>query len=245
MLSSPIELSVILPAFNEQFDIRQNVRRVDQKLFALGVPYEIIIVNDGSEDRTLEFSLECKGPRIQVLSYERNVGKGFAVKQGMMHAQGQYRLFMDVDLSTSLDAIEVFYERMRLGQDDILIGDRTSAPKNHPDRRTFIRRLLSFMFIKCSCLCVGRRLNDFTCGFKMFNQRAVHILFPRQRTHQWTFDTELIAIAVLHGLKIGEIPVVWSPPAKSSTRTSEDMFTSLGELIQIRWNAWRGSYGPS
>ena len=242
MPGHPIELSVIMPAFNEGLEIHGSIRAVDQKLAAMNVPYEIIIVNDGSRDDTLAKAQTCACGHIKILSYGQRRGKGFAVRHGMIHAQGKYKLFMDVDLSTSLDAVDHFLPRMRDEKYDLLIGDRKSSPGNQGTKQPWHRRFLGDGFIKLSRLCVGRNIKDFTCGFKMFNAAAADILFSRQRTFNWAFDTELIYIALLHRLRIGEIPVVWNHHQGSAVRPIRDIFTSLTGLWTIKWHALKGAY---
>ncbi len=237
-----IELSVIIPAFNEEKEVRDSVRAVEQKCDAMRLNYEIILVNDGSIDGTLSRMQECAGGRIKVLSYEKNLGKGSAVRHGMLHAAGQYRLFMDVDLSTSLEAIDKFLEHMRHDAYDMIIGNRKSSPGDHTVKQPWVRRFLGNGFIILSRWCVGKKIKDFTCGFKMFNRRSADIIFNKQRILNWAFDTELIAIALIHDLRIGEIPVAWNHSPDSAVRPLRDIFTSLAGLLKIKWNILRGVY---
>ncbi len=237
-----IFLSVIIPAFNEEKGIRDNARAVEQKCDAMRLNYEIILVNDGSADGTLSRMQECAGSRIKVLSYERNRGKGAAVRHGMLHAAGKYKLFMDADLSTSLEAMDKFLEHMRRDGYDMIIGDRKSNPGDRTARQPWVRRFLGNGFIVLSRWCVGKKIKDFTCGFKMFNQRSTDIIFKKQRISNWAFDTELIAIALIHDLRIGEIPVAWNHSPDSAVRPLRDIFTSLAGLLKIKWNILRGIY---
>ncbi len=222
-----IELSVVIPAFNEEKAIRDNTRAVEQKCDAMRLNYEIILVNDGSVDGTLSRMQECACSRIKVLSYGTNRGKGFAVRHGMFHAVGKYRLFMDADLSTSLEAIDKFLEHIRHNAYDMIIGDRKSSPGDRTVQQPRHRRFLGDGFIALSCRCVGKKIKDFTCGFKMFNQKSADIIFKKQQILNWAFDTELIAIALIHDLRIGEIPVVWSHGRNSAVRPLRDIFNSL------------------
>ncbi|HLD87807.1 MAG TPA: dolichyl-phosphate beta-glucosyltransferase [Candidatus Omnitrophota bacterium] len=237
-----IFLSVIIPAFNEEKEVRDNTRAVEQKLDSLRLNYEIILVNDGSADGTLSRMQECAGSRIKVLSYEKNRGKGFAVRHGMLHAAGRYRLFMDADLSTSLEAMDKFLEHMRQDDYDMIIGDRKSKPGDHTVKQPWHRRFLGNGFIVLSRWCVEKKIRDFTCGFKMFNRRAADIIFKKQQILNWAFDTELIAIALIHDLRIGEIPVTWNHHHGSAVRPMRNIFTSLAGLLKIKWNILQGVY---
>ncbi len=241
MQPSP-ELSVIIPAYNEEQEIQASLTTIEAKLRGLGVSYEIIAVNDGSNDQTLAKMTALQGPSVVVLSYASNRGKGFAVKEGMLRARGRYRLFMDVDLSTSLDAIGEFLELMRGGDWDVLIGERKSRLLQQKVRQPWIRQFLGGGFIRLSCFCVGRRFRDFTCGFKMFEHTAAETIFTRQRVFDWSFDTELLAIAVEHKLRIAEVPVDWSHHSGSTVHTFKAVFTSLAGLLKIKTNSLKCLY---
>ncbi len=242
MSDHSIELSVIIPVFNEEAGILDNLRAVEKKLNAMGIVYEIIVVNDGSTDQTLSKVQTYSSDHTGVLSYEKNQGKGFAVRHGMLHAAGKYKIFMDADLSTSLEAFDLFLARMREDKYDMIIGDRKSNPDNQTVKQPFYRRFLGRGFTRLSCLCIGRDIKDFTCGFKIFNKKAVEIVFQRQKVYRWAFDTELIYIALLHGLRIDEVPVIWKHHHGSTIRPLRDTLTSLSGLIQIKFNAWKGQY---
>jgi dolichyl-phosphate beta-glucosyltransferase len=237
-----VELSVIIPVFNEELEIIKNLQTVEKKLRSMGISYEIIVVDDGSIDQTLNQVRSYPCREVTVLSYEKNQGKGFAVRHGMLRASGQYRLFMDIDLSTSLEAFDSFLNEMRKNTCDILIGDRKSNPDHQTVKQPFFRRFLGRGFTGLSCLCVGKNINDFTCGFKMFNKKSSDIIFHRQLIYRWAFDTELIYIALLHGLCIRELPVIWQHHGDSTVRPLRDVITSLSELIKIKFNAWKGLY---
>ena len=237
-----LELSVVLPVYNEEEEILPHLRIIEEKLLALGISYEIIVVNDGSKDSTLSQARAYASPHVKVLSYDKNQGKGFAVRNGMLQAAGQFSVFMDIDLSTSLDAFESFLKRMRETGCDIIIGDRKTSTGSQVVKQPFYRRLLGRGFTYLSCLCVGRYFKDFTCGFKMFNKKSIQIVFNRQKISGWAFDTELIHIACLHGLKIRQVPVSWKHHSASTVRPLKDVFTSLSGLIRIKINSWKGLY---
>ena len=233
---------MIIPAFNEEREILDSIRTVEKKLNTMGLPYELILVNDGSRDGTLAKMRECSCGHIKALSYDKNRGKGFAVRHGMIHAVGKYKLFMDVDLSTSLDAVDRFLTHMRNDEYDMIIGDRKSNPPGHVIEQPRHRRFLGNIFIQLSRLCVEKKIKDFTCGFKIFNQKSADAIFKRQRISNWAFDTELICIAIVHRLRIGEIPVVWRHHRGSNVHLIRDICTSLWGLLKIKWNLLRDVY---
>ena len=237
-----VELSVIVPAFNEEKEIHASLSAIEQALKGLGLSYEIIAVDDGSRDGTLAELRAAASGTVKIFSYLPNRGKGFAVRHGMLNSHGRYRLFMDVDLSTSLDAIAEFLQIMRAGNYDVLIAERKSRAQQQKIPQPWLRRFLGNGFIKLSSVCVGRDFKDFTCGFKMFNQKAVEALFPRQRVFDWSFDTELLAIALAQNLRVGEVAVDWSHHQESTVQPAKAIFTSLAGLTKIRWNMCRGLY---
>ncbi len=236
------ELSVILPAYNEGKVIEGNLNILIQKLDDLGLDYEIIIVNDGSKDDTLEKITSCKHPRVKILSYAANRGKGFAVRYGVNAAVGRYILFMDVDLSTDLGEINKFMLTMRPGFFDVIIGNRKIDLSFQLVQQPFYRRFLGGGFAQLSSLTIGHRFLDFTCGFKMFTSTAAKRIFSRQRIFNWAFDTELIYIALLQGFKIHEIPVIWRDQGDSKVRLGREILSSLVSLMQIRINGLKGVY---
>ena len=242
MVNQTVELSVVLPAYNEGKKISRNVGRLKQAMDAMKMNYEILIVNDGSTDNTLIEAKRCEYENIKVYSYERNSGKGYAVNFGMRQARGEYRLFMDVDLSTCLEEIGNFLNVTRQGQADILIGTRKSKRHLQKIRQPSYRIFLGEVFTWLAGLCTGYPLSDFTCGFKMYTKKAADIIFPRQKIFHWAFDAELICIASLHRLRIKEIPVLWNNDPDTKVRLLHDSLTSLFGLFKIRWNVLRGFY---
>jgi len=232
------ELSVIIPVYNEGKIIRRNLRMVDDYLQTLGLDYEIVIVNDGSSDNTWEHLTAMPGQHIRLISYAENKGKGFAVKCGMMAANGRYRLFMDMDLSTELTEIPKFLQCMRDGRCDICVGNRHSI-KLWAQKRPWHRALLGKIFAFLSSVSSGCPLEDFTCGFKIFTAEACEKVFVRQSIYNWAFDTELISIAHHLGLRIHQEPVAWHHHGNSKVHIGPAMVTSLMSLIKIRRSLWQ------
>ncbi len=236
------ELSIVVPAYNEGKVLATNIAVLRQKLDAIGVAYEILIVDDGSLDDTLTKANQCADERVRVISYPQNRGKGYAVREGMLGAVGKYTLFMDADLATSLDEIEKFLTIMRHYKFDVVIGTRRVDPSLQERKQPFYRRFFGRGFIWLSCVVVGKRLTDFTCGFKMYKKEAAEMIFAQQKVFNWAFDTELLFLAVRNNLSIHEVPVVWRHQKDSKVRVVREIFTSLTGLMQIPCNAMRGRY---
>lgn len=242
MPHNPIELSVVLPAFNEGPYIVESIQRLKSHLEKHSVSYQIIVVDDGSTDDTPAKAREYQSRRIEILSYRTNRGKGYAVRHGMLHAQGRYRLFMDVDLSTSLTAIDSFLSLMHKHPHDVVIGNRKTKESVQKIKQPFYRRFLGKGFTLLSRWLMGVRITDFTCGFKMFTATAAETIFRRQKIFDWAFDAELIYIARLHRLTIHEVPVTWQHHADSKVRILRDILRSLTSLARIRWYGMKGYY---
>jgi dolichyl-phosphate beta-glucosyltransferase len=239
-----VHLSVVIPVYNEGKIIRRNLETVHSYLQTLGFEYEIVVVNDGSSDDTLQQIAGMKDRHLCVISYAENKGKGFAVNRGMMAARGQYRLFMDMDLSTALTEIPQFLQCVRDGLCDICVGNRHSIGLSS-QKRPWHRALLGKIFSVLSSISSGCQLSDFTCGFKIFTAQACEKVFPRQHIYNWAFDTELIGIARRLGLRVHQMPVEWHHHDNSKVHIGPAMITSLVSLVKIgyfqrirHWSAW-------
>jgi len=234
-----VELSIIFPAYNEEPVIRQNLLQVKKKMDELHLNYEIIVVDDGSTDDTFQQAQWLEDVRLKVLASKPNRGKGYAIKLGMNKAQGAYRLFMDVDLSTSLDEIEPFLTVIRQGQSDLVIGYR-NLRQNQPWYREFLGK--GFTVLSRTLICCD--YHDFTCGFKMFTASAGEKIFSRQRIYDWAFDAEILYLAKRGRLKVRSLPVQWQHEGDSKVHLVRDIVNSLISLLKIRWYALRGYYRP-
>ncbi len=246
-MSQPIRdqtclLSVVLPAYNEGKKIQLHIPLLKAKLDSLGISYETIIVNDGSTDDTLSKAKPYESEHIRIFSYDQNKGKGFAVNFGMRQARGDYRIFMDADLSTSLDFIEPFLAVLKRDDVDMVIGTRKANISLQKRKQPAYRRFLGNLYTHISGVMIGRFLTDFTCGFKMYTRQSADIIFSRQRINNWAFDSELICIAAQHGLRIKEVPVIWSNDPDTKVRLWRDSITSFFALFMIRINAVLGRY---
>ena len=235
-------LSVIVPIHNEAPIISDTIGILTGKLDDCGENYEVILVDDGSTDGTLQIIRRHESMRVKLLHDQKNYGKGYAVKRGMIAARGAYRIFIDADLSTSLQAFDEFLGVAREGTCDILIGSRKRDHAAIKIRQPPVRIFLGKGFMGLSRIVTGLDFSDFTCGFKLFTQRAAEIIFPRQTVRDWAFDTELLLIAQLHDLKVGEIPVTWRHRYQSRVRLIKDILSCAWSLFKIRMNLVRGVY---
>ena len=221
-----MKLSIIIPCYNESKDIADNVLTVKKYLDDKQINHELILVNDGSKDNTKEVIESI--PDVIPLSYEPNRGKGGAVKEGILHAAGDYVLFMDADLSTDISAIEQVVEQAPTC--DLLIGSRHAKgsviKKKQPAFRVFIgwccRLLVNMKF--------HTKLKDTQCGFKAMRIDVAKKIAEKQLVNNFAFDVEYIYIAKLNNLKIQELDITWSDdrestvsPFKSSVKFFKDL----------------------
>jgi glycosyltransferase involved in cell wall biosynthesis len=227
-----MELSVILPVYNEGKIILRNLINVQRYLQNLNLEYEIIVVNDGSTDDTLEQISSISEKSIHIISYPQNQGKGFAINRGMAVACGRYRLFMDMDLSTELSEIPKFLQHIRKGTCDVCIGNRNTVSLFN-QKRPWYRAFMGKIFAALSSLLIGYKLDDYTCGFKIFTAQSCKEIFSRQQIYNWAFDSELIAIAHQIGLRVHQKPVVWHHYDGSKVRIVQNICISSVSLLKI------------
>jgi len=237
-------LSVIIPAYNEEKCLPTTLLAIDKYLSKESYPYEILVVSDGSKDKTVEitkkFQKMIKGLRI--IDNKKNHGKGYVVRQGMLEAKGKYRLFDDADNATSIEQVEKLLEYIKpRGKADIVIGSR--AVKGHKILvpQPFYRVLIGKVGNKIIQLLAVPGIWDTQCGFKLFTKEAAEIIFPKQTIMRWAFDVEVLAIARKFGLKIKEVPIVWKNNPESKVKL-KGMIKFFWSVFEIRINLWRRVY---
>lgn len=218
-------LSIVIPCYNEAKVIKKNIDIISSYLKAK-IDFELIVVNDGSKDNTYEVIKNIAG--IKAITYEKNGGKGFAVKKGIEAARGEYVLFMDADLSTNLASIDLALTHINSA--DIVIASRHLKASVLPVKRSFIRRLMSAFSRSIINARFRFNLSDTQCGFKLFKTCDAQKIITKQKIYNFAFDVEYLYIAKLNGLTIKEIPCVWRDvrgstisPLKSSLRFIKDL----------------------
>lgn len=227
-------LSVVIPAYNEEPRIGETLAKVTDYLAAQDYAWEVVVADDGSTDHTAELVgrviLEHSNVRILRL---RHGGKGWAVKNGMLAAEGQYRLLCDADLSVPIQQVERLLPPN--GPDsDIVLGSREASGASRigePARRHFMGRLFN-LFV--SRLTVSG-LADTQCGFKCLRAEAAQDLFPRLTVDGFAFDVELLHLARKLGRSFSEVGVDWYYRSQSKVRPVQDSLTMTLDLLKIRW----------
>jgi len=232
-----VELSFVIPAYNEEDFIEDMLESIDAVIAGKHLPYEIVVVDDGSRDRTLAHAVRYakRNGHVKVVSYPENVGKGHAVKTGFMQSNGDVVVFADSDMEIDLSVISKYLEALKRG--DIVI-----ASKKHPDSQVkvpFSRKILSGGFNSLVRLLTGVPLKDTQSGLKAMRKSAFVDIFPRLAVKRYAFDVELLAVANLFGLKVVEMPVNVKLDASFKPKEMWRMFVDLlGIAYRLRVVHW-------
>jgi len=234
-------LSIIIPAYNEQRCVGNTLDKIldyfrNKKYFI-----EIICVNDGSNDSTLniierhkEANLEnLNNINLKIINNENNSGKGYSVRIGGLASTGEYVLFTDADLSTPIEEFDRLFNFIKDGY-NITIGSRDLPGSNIIKRQAIIREYMG----KCFNLLVRKIMNfkyrDTQCGFKLFDRKSVNNIFPELKINDFSFDVEILYLAEKLGLKVKEVPITWNNSKDSKVRIIRDSFRMLLSLLKIK-----------
>lgn len=240
------EISIIIPAFEEQDRLGESVREILRYIKTEKLSAELIIVDDGSSDKTAEIGEQtcAEFPEIatKVIRYEQNRGKGFAVKTGFIASQGDIALFSDADLSTPIEELPKLVEPIQTGEFDVTFGsralDRTLIGEHQPWRREQGGKVMNLIIKTMS----GLPFYDTQCGFKAFNMKKFRPLLDVMTIDRFGFDVEFLFVADYHKLRLKEIPVRWNNVEGSKVSVVRDTRRMISELSQIRRNAKQGVY---
>ena len=243
MRSSP-ELSIVIPAVNEEGRLPETLRKIHEYVMARSLRAEVLVVDDGSTDSTAQVvdGLRHNYPEVRRITNATNHGKGWAVRQGMLEARGEIALFTDADLSTPIEEADKLLDALRDRGCDGAIGSRALDRRLIQGRQSRMREAGGMAFNRAVRLVTGLRFADTQCGFKAFRLERARILFEQQRVDGFGFDPEILFLARRHGLRIEEIPVRWAHHPASKVKFLSDGLRMLGDLCVIRRNAWRGLY---
>lgn len=228
-------ISIIIPAYNEEFRIVKTLQRLIQYLEKKGFTYEIIVVDDGSKDNTVKVIEEGidKAVNLKVISLGVNRGKGYAVKEGMLSASGDYVMFMDADGSTEIDEVEKLISAIKAGA-DVAIGSRLVKDGGVKVSSSLIRKILRKILNIVVRLLLFSGINDTQCGFKMFTKASAKKLFQAQQLTGYGFDMEILFLARRFGYKVVEVPVNWKAVGKGKLNIFRDSFKIFADILRIR-----------
>ncbi len=234
-------LSIILPAYQEEKRIPKTLEKVRNYLSKQQYSWEVIVVNDGSPDKTGQVVTEkIKGwKNFCLIDYKINKGKGNAVKTGILAAQGDWRLVMDADSSTDISEVEKLLPLIKDYQ--AIIGSRYLKADSIKVKQPFYRRVISRMGNLVIRVALGIKFVDTQCGFKLYSAKFARDVFPRQTIYRWGFDVEILTIGIKKGYKIKEVPVDWYDDTRTTVKKSA-AFKTLHELFIIKKNMIFGKY---
>ena len=242
----PPEISIVIPAFEEEGRVGESIEKILSHLQSNSISAELIVVDDGSRDRTAEASREAfsKAGDIEtkVIRYDENRGKGFAVKTGLLAAKADIAIFSDADLSTPIEEMRKLVDPIRNGEYDLTFGsralDRTLIGTHQPWRREQGGKVFNLVVRTLT----GMPFWDTQCGFKAFNISKFRPLLDLMKIDRFGFDVEFLYVAKLHGLRLKEIPVRWNNDERSKVSVVRDSMRMFKEVTEIRRYAKRGAY---
>ena len=242
MSSGTPELSIVIPAFNEELRLPETLSRISSYVRASNRDTEVIVVDDGSTDRTADVANSFRGEirGLRVVPNNENRGKGFSVRHGMMEANGRLVLFTDADLSAPIEEADKLLTALQ--DNDVAIGSRALNRSLISVRQSVFRESAGIVFNFIVRTILRLPFVDTQCGFKAFRREPCLVIFQQQRIERFGFDPEILYLARHHGLRSAEIPVRWahSPATKvSMVRDSLQMFL---DVFIIRWNSLMGRY---
>jgi len=229
-------LSVVVPAFDEEQRLPSTLARLKEYLGQQRYTWELIVVDDGSLDGTLALARRSlsDGPG-RVLRHSRNLGKGAAVRTGMLAARGELCLFSDADLSTPIEELDRLLAPVINETCDVAIGSRGLAESRVEVHQSILRETMGRVFNLIVQALTVPGIRDTQCGFKLFDSQAAEEIFSRQQSNGWAFDVEILMIAREQGLRVREVPVRWRNSPATRVSLLRDSVGMLLEVLKLRW----------
>jgi glycosyltransferase involved in cell wall biosynthesis len=242
MSSSDPELSIIIPAYNEESRLPITLERIASYLQTSGLEAEVLVVDDGSKDGTAAVAeyFQIKIPSLRVVSNGVNRGKGYSVRHGMQEARGRIALFTDADLSAPIEETGKLMDALK--NFDVAIGSRAMDRSLISVHESPFREFAGIIFNKIVRIILWLPFVDTQCGFKAFRREACRIIFEQQTIERFGFDPELLYLARHHGLRAVEIPVRWGHSPATKVSMLHDSIQMFLDVFTIRWNSFRGRY---
>jgi len=249
-----VDLSIVIPAFNEVPRLPVMLKQAVEHLSSpssRGRTVEIIVVDDGSSDGTSDMALklaeEHKEFDIRVVSLEKNLGKGGAVRHGMLHARGGRLLMVDADGASQFEDVDKLWLEMdRLSERTdaaVVIGSRAHLVKTDAVvKRSMLRNMAMYaLHVVLQLVGVGH-IRDTQCGFKLFTRRAAQSIFPYQHLTGWIFDVEILLLAKQQDIPVSEVPINWKEVPESKLNVAKDSLLMFKDLLVLRSNLLSGRW---
>ena len=239
----PPTYSIVIPAYNEGARLGASLEKVLAYVHAQGWDAEVIVVNDGSRDNTAEIirTFARKDPMVKLLENPGNRGKGYSVRNGMLHAEGRFIVFSDADLSSPIEEAPKLLNALQAGA-DIAIGSRWLRAETQTQRQPLHRQIFGRIFNLLLRISLGLQFADTQCGFKAFKRTAAQAIFPLQKIERWGFDPEILFLARKLGFKVQEIPVAWGHSGGARINPVVDGAKMFQEMLRVRWYSISGQY---
>lgn len=230
-----MKLSLLIPVYNEEDILSSTIAEIRDYMKKTFVSeYEVIFINDGSSDRSEEILSSLCKEEIRFISYKENKGKGYAIRQGALAAEGDVVLFTDCDLAYGTDVIKAFYDVLSAEDaPDIAVGSRTKHKDGYASY-SLKRKIVSRAYLVVLRVFGGLPLSDSQCGCKGFRLEAARRIFKNAEIDRFAFDFEAILLGLHFGMSFKEIPVAVERHGKSSVRVLRDTFRMLGDLRRMK-----------
>lgn len=243
-MDTAYSISIVIPAYNEEARLASTLDRVLDFIRKRAWDAEVIVVDGGSQDRTVDIArgYASNNGNVRLLQMPQNRGKGYCVRNGVMNARGRIVLFTDADLSSPIEEAPKLLKALEDGA-DIAIGSRWMRSELQTKRQSVARQALGRTFNVFLRTLLRLDFKDTQCGFKAFRQSAARTVFPLQRIEQWGFDPEILFLAHRSGLRVVEIPVLWAHDCRTTFHPLADGARMVAEMLCIRWYALTGKYG--
>ena len=237
-----MRISLCVPMYNESSIIEGTARTLYEYMSEnFGGDFEIIFADDGSRDGSSDIVKNLNLPNVRVVGYEKNQGKGCAVRHGVLASQGDIVIFTDADLAYGVEVIREAVEIMDRGEHSVLVASRAKHKEGY-EGYTFIRKLASKTYIKVLNLFGGIKISDAQCGFKAFVGEEGRSIFSLCKTNNFAFDLEVILIAQKMKLKIYELPAKIINHRESKVNVIKDAFRMMKEIAKIKKNISKISF---